>query len=602
MMVGSMRFLIAVASVAIAVPGQAEVTLPIPVDLQSLTNDARAQRQLASEVLRLANGALQGPLDEGGRRDALRAKRAAALLSGKWDEVGQTSEALAALETKPAARALEGLVFRAHARAARNGESFERALSELAAPLEGVETAGTLRTLRSRYFLMSRGSIDAERVGAITANLKNRSGQADLRLAADVLENLYLRTDIVPLLPAIERVLAARLARPDMAVEDRWAARTVDLTSRKNLHPVLVGIWDTGIDPEVIGVPLWRNRREALNSRDDDGNGFVDDIHGFAFDADRQPTVGLLSERPGGTVEGYRRIVRYSIGWSDIDSNEVSHDALFAQTLSASLSPEDRAELGLDLNRMSFYTHGTGIASIAVAGNPAARLLSGRLTYRIGQVPPPIDEAAATSRNDNFRKSIAYFRKAGARIVNMSFRLSENNVMSSLAGVEPDAAKRAERAREIFNSMHDVFAEEVRKSPSILFLAGAGNSNENNDEVRSYPAGIRAPNLMSVGAVDARLQPADITSYGKTVDVYALGVAVRQKLAGGGDIRFTGTSSATPQVSNLAAKLLAVCPAITAPALKKVITDTATLEGALKLRVINPKAALAQVQRTRCRV
>jgi len=57
------------------------------------------------------------------------------------------------------------------------------------------------------------------------------------------------------------------------------------LTNRQPARQVVVAIIDSGIDIEhedLDGV-LWTNPRETRNGRDDDNNGYVDDIHGWNF-------------------------------------------------------------------------------------------------------------------------------------------------------------------------------------------------------------------------------------------------------------------------------------------------------------------------------
>lgn len=578
-------------------PTPAAVTVaPIKLYLK----DPAARKALSVIVQAQATKALsEDPSDQAVRRSLLVADRAAALTLGQWDRVISLTSQIRQLEPKPAMQRIEGLVFEAFARASRGGHyssrRFSAELSSSLRELDGSLTASSLRALRAQYFLMSRNSVIAELQGRIAAQLSARENKADVGLASNLLEQLILLDQVVPELGVIERALATRLSAADMQIEDLWSARQVVLGSTLPLSKVIVGIWDSGVDAILFPNRLWTNPRELLNGRDDDKNGFVDDLHGFAFDANRQPSTGLLGQRPGGNEEGFDRLARYSKGWSDLDTGEVTEDAVFARSIANSLTATERAAFNLDLDRFSFFTHGTGIASIAAAGNPAAELMVGRLDYRIGQVPPPIDEAEATLRVAYADKAIEYFKANGARVVNMSFRLTLPNVEASLAAVESDPERRRNRAEKIYNMLHEGFERAVRSAPEILFVAGAGNSNENNDLVRSFPAGIEAENLMVVGAVDARLLPADISSFGKSVDVYALGVSVPQKLVGGRTIRFTGTSSATPQVANLAAKLLALCPKLSVAQLRGIILGTATKEGPQRLRIIHPRAAVAQI-------
>ncbi len=74
----------------------------------------------------------------------------------------------------------------------------------------------------------------------------------------------------------------------DVALPEAW-----DL--ERGNPGVVIAIMDTGVDtghPDLAGA-LWTNPGEvAGNGRDDDGNGFADDIHGWDFsgdDADPRP-------------------------------------------------------------------------------------------------------------------------------------------------------------------------------------------------------------------------------------------------------------------------------------------------------------------------
>ncbi len=112
----------------------------------------------------------------------------------------------------------------------------------------------------------------------------------------------------------------------------------------------------------------------------------------------------------------------------------------------------------------------------------------------------------------------------------------------------------------------------------------------------SYPAGIKAPNLIVVGAVDGAGDETSFTSYGN-VDVYANGVDVPCFVPGGAVVKSSGTSLSTPQVTNLAAKLLAEHPALSVAQLKAAILAGADPHavGGRTIRLLNPKKTLAQL-------
>jgi subtilisin family serine protease len=196
------------------------------------------------------------------------------------------------------------------------------------------------------------------------------------------------------------------------------------------------------------------------------------------------------------------------------------------------------------------------------------------------------------------RQTVDYYKKNGVRVVNMSWRITEPQIAGSLASVEPDPAKRKARAKAVFETINKSLEDSFRSAPNILFVAGAGNEDEDVDFVRSFPAGLNLPNVITVGAVDVALQPAGFTSYGKSIDVYANGFEVPSKVPGGMPINISGTSLSAPQVTNLAGKLLAVNPNLTVAQIRAIIEETATAEGPRGLKVINPAAAMERARRS----
>ena len=83
------------------------------------------------------------------------------------------------------------------------------------------------------------------------------------------------------------------------------------------------------------------------------------------------------------------------------------------------------------------------------------------------------------------------------------------------------------------------------------------------------------PNLITVGAVDQAGEETGFTSFGKSVDVHANGFEVDSYLPGGDKIEMSGTSMASPNVVNLAAKLLALDYSLTTNELIRLILDGA---------------------------
>jgi subtilisin family serine protease len=93
------------------------------------------------------------------------------------------------------------------------------------------------------------------------------------------------------------------------------------------------------------------------------------------------------------------------------------------------------------------------------------------------------------------------------------------------------------------------------------------------------PASFELPNLMVVAAVDQAGDPTNFTSGGRNVVVYANGFEVDSYVPGGERMAFSGTSMASPNVVNLAAKLFALDPELTPVEVKELIINGATPRG-----------------------
>lgn len=95
----------------------------------------------------------------------------------------------------------------------------------------------------------------------------------------------------------------------------------------------------------------------------------------------------------------------------------------------------------------------------------------------------------------------------------------------------------------------------------ILFIAAAGNSSTDNDKKPHYPASYKLPNVLSVAALDRADNLASFSSYGaKTVHIAAPGKDIVSTWLKNGYREASGTSMATPQVSGVAALILASEP------------------------------------------
>ncbi|MCK5476075.1 MAG: S8 family serine peptidase [Candidatus Pacebacteria bacterium] len=105
----------------------------------------------------------------------------------------------------------------------------------------------------------------------------------------------------------------------------------------------------------------------------------------------------------------------------------------------------------------------------------------------------------------------------------------------------------------------------------ILFVASAGNSGQDNDNVvtPNYPSSSKLDNVVAVAATDSNDNKASWSSYGATtVDLGAPGVSIYSTVMGGGYATYSGTSMACPHVAGAAALIKAHYPTMTSEGLK----------------------------------
>src|SRR4030095_9417019 len=152
--------------------------------------------------------------------------------------------------------------------------------------------------------------------------------------------------------------------------------------------------------------------------------------------------------------------------------------------------------------------------------------------------------------------------------------------------------ERKALARQYFDIQKNALTKAMASAPEILFVTSAGNSNEDSTFAEAIPAGIVLPNLLTVGAVDKAGDEASFTSYGPTVVVHANGYQVESVIPGGERLAESGTSMASPQVANLAGKILAVNPSLKPKDVIALIRDTAEKTADGRRTLVHPKKAV----------
>ena len=228
-------------------------------------------------------------------------------------------------------------------------------------------------------------------------------------------------------------------------------------------------------------------------------------------------------------------------------------------------------------------------------GNPAARLVVARFDDQLPELPFPPTEQWARQMGAAFQSMADYFRTRKVRVVNMSWGDDvaefETWLTRTDAGSDPDERKR--RAAAIFAIWKSSIENAIRSAPDTLFVSAAGNSDSNVGFIEDVPASLRLPNLISVGAVNQAGDETSFTSHGDAVVVHASGYQVDSFVPGGARLRLSGTSMASPNVVNLAAKLFALDPSLTPAKAIDLIRRGATTSDDGRRRLIDETRSVA---------
>ncbi len=517
-----------------------------------------------------------------------------ALLEGRRADAGAELDRAAALEDKPALRATAGLLARALALAgpaSDRGRGFRRALDRALAALDFAAVREALVGLRADAANWSLARLQAEVATSVAAEIK--SGRVPLEAAAALVHLRFEASLLVPVRAQIRQALAALFAAHEGALADLWPAREVSLDGEAGLAPVVIAIWDTGVDVSLFPGRLFVNAHPGTRRKPSDG--WRGDLHGIAYGADNERTSELLRPMTRQRAELMAQLLR---GYGDERAGVDSPDAQMLQATVDSLSAEEMTTY-FDAVVLAFQrAHGTAVADVAARGNPAARILVARAELDAQAFPEP-RLPNARRQGELHAAAIAYFKKHGARVVNLSWTLSPHEFKQALidGDVPGTPAEQTALARDLWSAVTRPLCEAIAGAPGILFVVAAGNENTDARAEEEVPASLSLPNLITVGAANEAGDEATFSNGG--AQLWAKGVGVLARMPGGEQMRMSGTSIAAPAVTGLAAKLLALNPSLTPVQLKALLLQSADerkLSGGRVLRLLNPRRAVEQLK------
>jgi hypothetical protein len=555
--------------------------------------DAATFDAFAAKVRSDVNSVLEGYeiSDKATMRTLLSAKADLQELAGDYSGALETVKAIRGMEDKPAARLTSGLFTESELNAAietksTTGTAYEQAFtksySDAVSKLPWDVVQDTMKAAWAGTKLRNKASL----ISFVKTEIDPAAEKSKAVNAEEAETLIFVRRAIqfdLPLNTARIQVLGAYVTAHNVMKPDIWQAREVTFTAADKLTPTLVGIWDSGVDVSIFGNQVFTDPHPTAS-----GN------HGLSYLDDGGVSHAWLYPLTDAQQKEYPNFRDELKGRLDLENGVDSPEAQELQRKMSTFTPDQMHERAELQKVISYYIHGTHVAGISARGNPAVRLVVARFNDQLPDLPFPPTPEWAHKLGADFLEMSNYFRTRNVRVVNMSWGDDPQEFESWLSktGGASDPAELKKKAAELYQMWHDAVETAIKNAPGTLFVCAAGNSDSDASFLQDVPAGLRLPNLLAVGAVNQAGDETSFTSYGPTVAVDADGYEVESYVPGGAKLKLSGTSMASPNVTNLAAKLFALDPSLTPQKVIELIKQGATPSEDGRRHLIHPKRSI----------
>ncbi|MEE2670687.1 MAG: S8 family serine peptidase [Bdellovibrionota bacterium] len=373
-----------------------------------------------------------------------------------------------------------------------------------------------------------------------------------------------------------------------------------------------IAVIDSGVDVQHKDLTnnLWKNLVEIENNgRDEDRNGYPDDIYGWNFAESNNLVIdrsylGTFSADPYLFFEIQGKMMLGTATEAELKwMNDKRKDPAFLQ----------------EMQKFGNFVHGTHVAGITVKGNTEGKILAVKLIpteikpffQGLNQVLTQKDNGSqldldwrmevlkaglvtlAGEQMKLLEEIAAYVGNHKADIANGSFgtgfnqaKMITDNVFKLIFQRDPSADESDEVATFFLEQMLLAGKKMVAAAPNTLFVFAAGNDGSNNDKYPTSPTNIVADNVVSVAATYKYNFLAPFSNYGtKTVDVAAPGMLIDSQIPGNEYLKVSGTSQAAPYVANIAAQIKDTNTELSPLEIKKIIMGTVDYKEFLTAKV-----------------
>jgi len=230
------------------------------------------------------------------------------------------------------------------------------------------------------------------------------------------------------------------------------------------------------------------------------------------------------------------------------------------------------------LNDLEGYLHGTHVAGLVTAGLSPQQLKLSNIPLingpgsRVGffQVLVRGSDGKRLKLEAEIKKLTQFIKENKIQIVSASIGYSRKAALTSIRSkvgiftrlvlgwkIRLNAKKDLHDSRQLFSRL----AQDNRET---IFVIAAGNDGQDvSDEDEGHISSIEEPNIVNVGATDFQGKIAKFSNISdQHIEIAAPGAAIKSAKVGGGTIVMSGTSMATPIVTNRLVRILSANPRI----------------------------------------
>ena len=426
---------------------------------------------------------------------------------------------------------------------------------------------------------------------------------------------------------------------PGMSIDKAYA----ELLKNKKSTKVIVGVIDTGVDinHEDLKSVIWTNKKEIPNNgKDDDKNGFIDDVHGWNFlgasNNENLEMTRLLKKGDDGSEKYKKALADYSVKFEEASEAKENVDVLLkADKMVREFLKKDTYSLGelKDMPSVKFELYDAKRIMLSYANQKGDSFHEDLKSYQdfvydqldynlnkdfnarkvVGDNPDDINDKKygnnvvySKDRKDSLHGThVAGIIAQGRNNALGGDGVAENIEIMAIRAIpngdeyDKDVALAiryaVDNGAKVINgsfgkdfSPHAEWVYEAIKyaaSKDVLIVHAAGNDSKDIDTEPNFPTdevngSEIADNVLTVGALNytyGEKVVARFSNYGKkNVDVFAPGVKIYATVPGNKYKYLQGTSMAAPNAAGVATLIREYYPNLKASQVKQILMQSGT--------------------------